>query len=154
MNASIINLPVADTAPVPLLTKSSKVKKTIAKLDERQLRLDAAKAKAAQELADADRTEAIEAGQTEFVKAVIELDLTTREQVISTVLESLKNDARQAKIQAWVAAIPEPKPRPDPADQRDKSDVSSVVEPAPAADQSETSSAKPESSVSDPKPTE
>lgn len=92
----------------------------MAKLDGQQLKLDAAKAEAAKELADAVYIEAMEDGQTEFVKAVVELDYTAREVVISTVLQSFKDDSRCARIQAWVAAISELKTHPDPVHQQDK----------------------------------
>ena len=74
-------------------------RKTIAKLTARKVKLDAAMEKAAKELAAADLSEEIEVGQTEFVRAVEELDLSAREVVVSTVLQSFKDDSRCAKIQ-------------------------------------------------------
>ena len=154
MQAPAINTLVTDTAPVPPLTKSSKVKKAIAKLTERKLKIEAAIEIKAKELADADRAEEIEAGQTEFVRSVEELDLTAREMVISTVLESFEDDSRRATIQAWIAAIPEREPRTDPIHQQDKEVVSPGAEPAPAANPSKIPSTKPDSPASAPTPKE
>ena len=143
----------AETAPIPVLNNVSKAEKNVAKLEARQLKLDTAKEKAAKELVDAKRAEAIETGQKEFVKAVEELDVSAREVVVSTVLESLKDVSRRAKIQAWVAMIPEPKPRTDSTHPRDQAEVSSGVESSPAANQPETVPAKPEPSPAGPTPT-
>ena len=151
----------AETVPIPLLTKVDKAQKNIAKLEARQLKLNTAKERAVKDLVDAKRAEAIETGQTEFVKAIEELDLSTREVVVTTVLEPLKDVSRRARIQAWVAMIPKPGPRPNSTGQRNQTEVGSGLEPPPAANQPEPAAnqpepapAKPENSVADPAPTE
>ena len=129
MNATHSNATVtAETAPAPVLTKVGRAEKTIAKLNERQAKLDAEKQKATQALVNAQRSETMEAGQKEFVRAVETLDPSTREAVISQVLQSLKDGPRLAKIQAWVALIPPPESRADPAKDRAQAEETSEEE--------------------------
>ena len=91
------------TPPLPL----SKARKRIIKLAERQQKLDAARAKALKEVADEERSDIIASGKSEFLAALAALDSTTREMVVSNVLQATENQLRRDKILAWIAMISE-----------------------------------------------
>ena len=131
MRTSSTNPSTNATKPVLLLSKVDRAKRRIAKLDERQVTLSAARKEADKELEDAKRRETIAAGQAEFVRAVEELDLTTREAVVSNVLESVKDEPRIGRIQTWVSLITPPHSRVDHTQERDQTKVSADVQSAP-----------------------
>ena len=124
MGSKLTEQTTASTTHIPTLPMLSKAQRRIAKLEERQQKLDAARAKAIKELADEERNETIASGQAEFLTALVALDPTTREMVVSNVLQATEDSLRRDKIQAWAAMIPKSEPRKngietDAATQRD-----------------------------------
>lgn len=111
MQAQFTEEATADTVRVSPPRAPTKAQKRIAKLEERQQKLNAARAKATKELADEERKEIVASGQAEFLAALEALDLTTREMVVSNVLQATGDLSRRNKIQAWIAVIPDQIPR-------------------------------------------